>query len=167
MSESQANDIESMPAAGSDVSAVARAHSGAKARRQHTEQFRQKVIEEASRPGVTVSSVARAHDLNVGLLRRWVKDRAARERLRSHAQAARATLKATSGSAASGDRRDRVVALGVTDQAAFLAIPVARGESHPPADIRIQFTRGPTSIEINWPLSAASDCGQWLREVMR
>ncbi len=161
------SEIGLLPGAGDEVSAGPPDRTVVRGRRQHTEQFRQKVIEEASRPGVTVSSVARAHDLNVGLLRRWVKDRAARERLRSHAQAARATLKATSGSAASGDRRDRVVASGVTDQAAFLAIPVARGESHPPPDIRIQFARGPTSIEINWPVSAASDCGQWLREVMR
>jgi len=97
------SEIGLTPGAGDEVSAGPRDSTAARGRRQHTEAFRQKVIEEASRPGVTVSSVARAHDLNVGLLRRWVKDRAARERLRSHAQAARATLKATSGPVAIDD----------------------------------------------------------------
>jgi hypothetical protein len=62
----------------------------------------------------------------------------ARDLLRSHAQVARATLKEKSGSSESSDRRDRGVASGGTDQAAFMAIPVGGGESSAAADIRIR-----------------------------
>jgi transposase-like protein len=64
-----------------------------KPRRRHSAQFRQRVIEEASRPGVRVASVARAHDLDVGLVRRWIANASARERLHAHAQAARQRLR--------------------------------------------------------------------------
>jgi transposase-like protein len=52
-----------------------------KPRRRYSEQFRQQVIEEASRPGVRVASVAGAHDLDVGLVRRWIANASARERI--------------------------------------------------------------------------------------
>jgi hypothetical protein len=34
-------------------------------------------------------------------------------------------------------------------------------------NIRIEFNRGSTTITVAWPLSAARDCGAWLRELMQ
>lgn len=34
-------------------------------------------------------------------------------------------------------------------------------------DIRIEIQRGATTVNVTWPASAASDCAQWLRELLR
>lgn len=35
------------------------------------------------------------------------------------------------------------------------------------ADIRVTLQRGITTINIHWPVSAASDCATWMRELLR
>ena len=35
------------------------------------------------------------------------------------------------------------------------------------ADIRIELRRGATTMTLTWPLAAASDCGAWIRELLR
>jgi transposase len=34
------------------------------------------------------------------------------------------------------------------------------------ADIRIELQHGATAVQIHWPISASSQCAQWLREVL-
>lgn len=34
-------------------------------------------------------------------------------------------------------------------------------------EIRIEFRRGTTAVTVTWPLSAAEECGRWLREWLR
>ena len=41
-------------------------------RRNHTAQFKAHVVALCQQPHVSMASVARAHDLNANLLRRWV-----------------------------------------------------------------------------------------------
>jgi transposase-like protein len=41
-------------------------------RRHHGAEFKAKVVEECTRPGVSMAAVALAHGLNANLLRRWV-----------------------------------------------------------------------------------------------
>jgi transposase len=138
-----------------------------KPRRRYSAQFRQQVIEEASRPGVRVASVAGAYDLNVGVVRRWIANASTRERLHAHAEAARQRLKEPRAVAA-GLGSAGAPSVGSDPAASFLAISVGGGAAASPAlEIRIQFNRGSTSIGVTWPASAAADCGQWLREVMR
>ena len=43
-------------------------------RRHHTAQFKAQVVALCQQPHVSMASVARAHDLNANLLRRWVSD---------------------------------------------------------------------------------------------
>jgi transposase len=138
-----------------------------KPRRRYSEQFRQQVIEEASRPGVRVASVAQAHDLEVGLVRRWIANASVRERLHAHARSARERLR-DSGRLPAGPNISGAPSVGSDPAASFVAISVGGAAATSPApEIRIQFNRGPTSIGVTWPVSAAADCGQWLREVMR
>jgi hypothetical protein len=138
-----------------------------KPRRRYSEQYRQQVIEEASRPGVRVASVAGAHDLDVGLVRRWIANASARERLHAHARAARQRLKEP-GRVPAGLNSAGATPAGSAPAGSFLAIAVGGAAATSPSpEIRIQFNRGPTSIGVTWPVSAAADCGQWLREVMR
>lgn len=34
-------------------------------------------------------------------------------------------------------------------------------------EIRLEFKRGTIGVSVTWPVSAAANCGAWLREVLR
>ena len=41
------------------------------------------------------------------------------------------------------------------------------GPTSPVADIRMEFKRGTTTIVVTWPMALATECGAWLREILR
>ena len=45
----------------------------ARHRRNHSIEFKTKLVTMCSQPGVSVSAVAQAHGVNANLLRRWMK----------------------------------------------------------------------------------------------
>ena len=45
---------------------------GRRVRRQYSTEFRAKVIEAGSQPGVSVAAIALANGVNTNLLRRWI-----------------------------------------------------------------------------------------------
>jgi len=47
-------------------------HSGRRHRRQHSAEFKAKVVAACRKPGVSIAAVALANGLNANLLRRWV-----------------------------------------------------------------------------------------------
>jgi len=47
---------------------------GRRRRRRHSAQFKEAVIQECMRPGVSMAAVALAHGLNANMLRKWVID---------------------------------------------------------------------------------------------
>jgi transposase-like protein len=112
-------------------------------RRLHSAEFKAKVVEECTRPGVSMAAVALAHGLNANLLRRWVVERR--------------STRLTPAPATSVPQRE------------FLALPLIAQAQPPPAagDIRIELRRGATSVTISWPTQAAGDCAAWLREWLR
>jgi transposase len=47
-------------------------------------------------------------------------------------------------------------------------VPVALAPSvEPLPDIRIDVRRGQTAITVSWPMAAATDCANWMRELLR
>lgn len=46
-------------------------------RRTHSEQFKQALVDECSKPGMSLAHVAKQHGLHPNLLSRWLKDRLA------------------------------------------------------------------------------------------
>ena len=46
----------------------------AKARRRHPPEFKQKIVELASQPGVSVAALAQQYQLNANLIHRWRRD---------------------------------------------------------------------------------------------
>ena len=49
---------------------------------------------------------------------------------------------------------------------AFVPVALAPAPAAPP-DIRIELRHGQTSMAVTWPVSAASDCAGWMRELLR
>ena len=118
-------------------------------RGRYSDEFKRQVIAACLEPGVSTAAIALANGLNANLARRWVAESAQRSDTR---------LSKTATTLAP-----------VHTNPAF--IPV-KFESVPPApavlqaDIRIELQHGATTVHIHWPMSGASQCAQWLREVL-
>jgi transposase len=108
-------------------------------RRRHSAALKAQVLTECERPGASIAAVALAHGLNANLVHKW----------RARAQ---------------GHRPHHSPA--VTE--AFVPLPVVPSAAIPAhTDLRIELRRGPVTVTLSWPLSAAADCAIWLREVLR
>ena len=122
---------------------------GRRRRRQHSAEFKAKVVAACRQPGVSIAAVALANGLNANLLRRWVvtEERAQQAERSEPVSAPPARLDIDTGS---------FIPLQVE-------APVIGGG--PP--ISIELRRGATVIKVAWPLLAAADCAAWLRELLR
>ena len=117
-------------------------------RREHSAEFKAQVVAACSVPGVSNAAVAMAHGINPNLARRWVRH--------AEQRAAGVLVKPANG----------VV------PAAFVPVQLPSAPTSPavpaaPADIRVELRRGPTSISVSWPCTAAPECAAWMRELLR
>ena len=121
-------------------------------RREYSEVFKAGVLEQTRQVGASVSGVALTHNLNPNMVHRWLREERQRQelaQLRSPGQAfvplqlASPTVRPSSGKASAED-------------------PLEDSEV-----IRIEVSRAGTSLSVSWPLSAAAQCAQMLRDVLR
>jgi transposase len=49
----------------------------------------------------------------------------------------------------------------------FVSVALAPAAAAPAPDIRIELRHGHTSMAVTWPVSAASECAAWMRELLR
>lgn len=108
-------------------------------RRRHAAELKAQVLRECQEPGASVASVALAHGLNANLVHKWRRCRG------------------------NGDVAVKPMRTG----AEFIALPLMRSPPAAAADIRIELRRGATSVNVTWPVAAASDCAAWLRELLK
>ena len=106
-------------------------------------------------PSASVAAVALAHGLNANLVRRWLKQVQQAQQAQQGQQAQQAQPKHG--------------ALTVVGQgsAAFVALPMADIQTSAPEPIRLELRRGASNVSLQWPASAAAECGAWLREWLR
>ena len=149
-------------------------HPNSAPRRRHDAQIKAKVLAACNEPGASISAVALAHGLNANLVRKW-----------RHGRGLKGMGISTPSSVAAGTP---VMALAssapmaaplLRSDARFLPIemcaparasntgPVGRGDTAAPGapTIDIELRRGPASLGVRWPVSAAGDCAAGLREV--
>lgn len=113
---------------------------GRRRRRLHSDEFKADAVAVASQPGVSMASVALARGINANLLRRWVRE--------AEVPAGKTLTKAA--------------------PAAPAFVPVRLPEPVTPVgEIRIDLRRGATTVTVAWPIAAAAECAQWVREVLR
>lgn len=120
-------------------------------RRRHTAEFKAQVVAACLQPGVSIAGVALANQLNANLLRSWVSG--ARDQQRGGVS----IRIGGNGSAAP------------TNCSPPTLVPVAVQNGNAPAsgDIQIEIRRQQTVFQIAWPISQATACAQWLRELLR
>lgn len=112
-----------------------------RARRQYSEEFKRELIDACGQPAANVSALARSHGIRPNQLRRWL-------------QKARSAQRATHEAPKNARTQTSFVALAVKAQPTLAA------------DIRMNLQSGATQVQIEWPISASSQCAQWLREVL-
>ena len=96
------------------------------------------VVAACNEPGASVAKVAMAHGINANVVHRW----------RQLAREGKATA------AKAGE---------------FIALPLTVAPQTAPAsaDIRVELHRGPVTMTVTWPSSAAADFAAWTRELLR
>ena len=117
-------------------------------RRRHTDEFKSSVVAQCSVPGVSIAAVALRNGLNANLLRRWVNEAGLGKK-----PAPQRTI--TSADTA-----------GAVEVAGFVPVKLAAHEATV-ATIAIELRRGPVLVKVDWPLTAMTECGAWLRELLR
>jgi len=87
-----------------------------------------------------MASVALTRGINANLLRRWVRE----------------------AEVLAGGGVGKVAAVAQTFLPVQLPEPAA-----PAGEIRIDIRRGTTTVTVNWPMAAATECAGWMRELLR
>lgn len=124
-----------------DTSSVAT--GGRRQRRRHSAEFKAAVIQACQQTGVSIAAIALANGLNANMLRKWVID--------------------SEGSNPAAATEHHQIVPGAGAQFIALAPPAPSV----PREIRIEVQRGETAIKVSWPIESASECGAWLRELLR
>lgn len=106
-------------------------------RRRYSAALKAQILAQCKQPGMSVARVAMAHGINANIVHKW--------RRQALAQAAPAAILPMAG---------------------FMPIPVTPATSSVSADIRIELRRGPVTVTLSWPISAAAECAQFLRQTL-
>jgi transposase len=107
-------------------------------RRRYDAATKARVVAECNGPGASAARVALAHGINANVVHRW-------------RQLA---------------REGKAVAPNTGE---FIALPLMASaiDAPMPADIRVELRRGPVTMTVTWPASAAADFAAWTRELLR
>ena len=117
-------------------------------RRRHTDEFKSSVVAQCSVPGVSIAAVALQNGLNANLLRRWVSESGVGK-------------EPTCQRAMTSADMARTVEVG-----GFVPVKLPAHEANA-GTIAIELRRGPVLVKVDWPLTAITECGAWLRELLR
>ena len=123
--------------------------------RTYTPQFKAQLIAACQQPGASIAALALQHGMNANVLHRWLKEW--RQGLHR--------LPAPTIAAAAQPAAFVPIALNCAPSPSSDPAPTA---SPTLADhIRLQCQRQDTSVTVHWPLCAAAECAQLLRELLR
>jgi transposase len=112
-------------------------------RRNHSAALKAQVLSECSVPGASVAQVAMAHGINANIVHGWRK--LAREGMQPALPA------------------PAFVPVRVLPAAVSPSAP----SPTPTQRIEIELRRGPLTVHLSWPPSAASEMSAWLRDLLR
>ena len=113
--------------------------SDKKTRRRYSSEQKAQVLAECGEPGASVAKVAMAHGINANVVHRW--------RQLSQDEA--------------------LTGIAKTGEFIALPLPAPAVPAAVAADVRVELRRGPVSINVIWPVSAAAELAAWTRELLR
>ena len=113
---------------------------------RYSDEFKRQVVAACQEPGVSKAAIALANGLNANMLRRWVVQ---------SSRASNGQLVTTTQPLPS-----------VQVNPDFIPVKLTPASSAQVADIRIELQHARGAMQIHWPMSASSQCAQWVREVL-
>jgi transposase len=113
-------------------------------KRTHSPEFKADLIRQCQQPGVSISAIALANQINDNLLRKWINKAA--------------VLPLVQSEPLEPARPPQLVPIQVAASSA---------PAQPASPIRIQIQQGKTQIQIEWPIDSATACAQWLQGWLR
>jgi len=118
-------------------------------RREHSAELKAQILAECDLPGASVARVAMSHGVNANLVHGWRKLERERRQAGAAAVRAQAVVPAVPAPAS---------------PAPLLPVTVMSVDD---ATIDIEVRRGAVTMKVSWPLSAASQCAAWARELLK
>ena len=144
-------------------------------RRHHSAQFKAQVVALCQQPHVSMASVARAHDLNANLLRRWVSDHQRQQlRLEPSVAPSQSTPLQRHATQTTADAPDQSQAWPTPGFIALSASPLRvmpAAASRPGAvvqtePVQVELTAGAWHVRVHWPGQRLDALAPWLRSLM-
>ena len=102
-------------------------------------------------PGASVAAVALANQINANLLRRWVTAYCSQTRTAVPTRIA----------------AEQQTELSTSTPPTLVPVKLEVADAQRPSDIQIEIRRQQTVFQIAWPVSQATACAQWLRDLLR
>lgn len=124
--------------------------SPSRTHRTYSAQFKAELVAACGQPGVSIAALAGQHGMSANVLHRWLKEhqRSGRHQLAAHSPAA--ALEAAS------------------PLAAFIPLQLAAPAPQPEAQqIKVELRRGPVSMLVSWPVSAAAEFASWSAAIVK
>lgn len=116
------------------------------ARRKHSAEFRDEVIQACRQPGASVAAIALRSGLNANVVYRWLSN----------------AIKDPTPQIGS------IAPVSLRSNPDFLPVQLPQVAVPPTSNgIRMELRRGDTSVTVNWPVQCASDCAALLRDWLR
>lgn len=146
---------------------------GRRTRRYHTPAFKAHIVAQCLQPHVSMASVARTHNLNGNLVRRWVSEHQSGQHpspALGHAQAPRDDDLAQPGQDIAADTPTPAT------PPAFIAVPFGRMTSGlrtvPPSTpltdtpVIVELNCGAWQVRVHWPGQHLHALAPWLRDLV-
>jgi transposase len=124
-------------------------------RRRYGEEIKLQILAQCEAPGASVAKVAMAHGINANIVHSW------RKRLRASAAH---SLRMQAG-IVSEPREQQCTQSGAAP--AFVPLAIEAAAPALPQCIDIELRRGPMSMTLSWPLSAAAELTNFARALLR
>jgi len=112
-------------------------------RRRYSEEFRARVVVACRQPGVSVAAVALAHGLNANLVRRWIKESAARLPVPR-----------------------RPMTPPVVEPLTVVPVSIESATGRSEDAIRIDIRRSGMAVQLAWPATRATELSGLLKDLL-
>ena len=120
-------------------------------RRAYSAQFKSQIIHACHQPGASIAAIAHANNVNSNVLHRWLREH---ERQGKHSDPTFLPLTIV----------DETVPTDSAPIPVSPPVPVSDRKVLAAAEIKIECVRSHSKVIIHWPLSAAADCGAWIKD---
>ncbi len=118
-------------------------------RREYSEEFKAEVLAQTRQTGASVSGVALSHGLHPNMVQRWRREERQRQAAPAHQNIEPAFVPLR-----------LAPVCDPSPESAEAPAPVVE-------TIRMELTRAGATLTVHWPVSAAGQCAQMLRDLLR